>query len=159
MIRFIVAIFLSASIAFLGACSKDEDNPTGGSSTKGSMSATIDGIDWAADLTVQGTYNNKVLGFAGSGKDSKQINITMSNIESAGVYSIAAPGTMQTGTAILTLAPNAESVYSTFSGISTGTITIVKLTSTEAEGTFSFTGQNTKGVRKNITNGKFKVSY
>ncbi len=159
MMRFMIAIFLSASIAFLGSCSKSEDNPTGGSSTKGSLSATIDGVDWTADLTVQATYTNKVLGFAGSGKDSKQINITMSNIDKAGVYSIAAPGTMQTGTAVLTLAANTESVYSTFPGLSQGIITIVKLTSTEAEGTFSFTGQNTKGVQKNVTNGKFKVSF
>jgi len=157
--RFMIAIFLSASIAFLGSCSKSEDNPTGGSSTKGSLSATIDGVNWTADLTVQATYTNKVLGFAGSGKDSKQINVTMANIDKAGVYAIGSIMSGQVGNAILTLAPNPDEVYSTFPGLSTGTLTVEKLTSTEAEGTFSFTGQNTKGVQKTITNGKFKVSF
>ncbi|MBN8573461.1 MAG: hypothetical protein J0M05_06080 [Candidatus Kapabacteria bacterium] len=160
MIRFLIAILLSVSIAFLGSCSKDEDNPTGGgTSSKGSLSATIDGIDWTADLTIQGTYNNKTLAFAGSGKDSKQINITMSNIDKAGVYTLGSISSGSLGSAILTLAPNADAVYSTFPGLSTGTLTIEKLTSTEAEGTFSFTGRNTKGVTKNVTNGTFKVSY
>jgi hypothetical protein len=83
----------------------------------------------------------------------------MSNIDKAGVYTLGSISSGSLGNAILTLAPNADTVYSTFPGLSTGTLTIEKLTSTEAEGTFSFAGRNTKGITKNVTNGTFKVSY
>lgn len=157
--RFMVAVFLSASIAFLGSCSKSEDNPTGGSNTptktEKSVSATIEGVPWTSDLMVTARYSNNIFSFSGVSKDGKSISVTMMSVDKAGEYTIGGMGA--TGT--LALSGNEDETYSTMFGSGPGTINITKLTSTEAEGTFSFTPKNIKGVEKKVTNGKFKVSY
>ncbi len=155
----------AATVVMLGAaaaCGGDDGN--GPSGSNGSMSATIAGAAWNANLTVQGTYQGNVLGIGGnggSGANAFQINITLTNVTAAGTFNLGP--TAFGNIAVLTAVGSPVSSW-TSSGVGgTGTVTVTELTSTGAKGTFSFTGTASPGTAatgtKAVTSGSFDVEF
>ena len=90
------------------------------------------------------------------GLDSKTSDVVM----------IALPYTALVGTHKLSYANfgvfslgNGTNSFSTRVQPGDGTVTITKMTTTDVEGTFSFTAYSDKGVKLTITEGKFSVPF
>jgi len=155
------ALVLALPLAL--ACGGGDDD-TGPSGSTGSMSATIGGVSWNANLTVQGAYTGGVLaigGNGGSGANNYQVNITVTNITAAGTFNfgVGAIGNQ----ALVTLIGNPVSTWgATFAGGS-GSITVTSLTASRAQGTFTFTANASPGTAatgtKAVTNGQFDVRF
>ncbi len=146
--------YLSVAI-ILVAAGCGEDNPTGGNSSKGSISAKVDGNSWSA-TDVQAVYTSGVFNIGGaqiSGGDNKQINI-------GGM--ISAPGTYQLGgfSGITVTYTEGSAANVKIFLTQSGTMKVDQLTSTGAKGTFSFQAkeQQGSGVRS-VTEGTFDVKF
>lgn len=149
----------AASLLLLSACGGSDSTPTGNNS-KGSISAKVDGSAWSA-TTVQGTWSNGVLGFAGSqiiGAENKQINIA-GPIAKAGTYQIG----LLTGITA-TYAEGSGAGVKTFAAQS-GTLKVDELTTSGAKGTFTAEVAEqqlvggTTGTKRSITAGTFDVKF
>ncbi len=150
--RFMTCALLCATVA---ACSDDDNGTNNGGDDDNTMSATIDGQAWTANLAVQGTYANGALVIGGTNTNQRGINIAIPNITQTGTYD-AGPGF----SAIVTYNIGITT-YVTSNVGGTGTVTLTKLSATEAEGTFSVTTIGAGGTvgTKVITNGKFDVKF
>lgn len=152
---------LTLGLVALAACGGDSGGP---SNSNGSMSATIGGTSWTASLTVQGSYNSNVLSFAGnggSGANTYQINITLLNVTAPGTYNFNA-GSI--GNIALVTQPGPPVATWNASGLAgSGSVTITSISSSRAQGTFSFTGAASGGTAatgtKAVTNGQFDVRF
>lgn len=137
------------------ACSND-DNGTG-ANANGSMSASIGGTAWNANLSVAASRAGNVLAIAGVSSDQRQINITIPNVTTTGTVNL---GVGQQGVATITLGTQAW-VTSLVGG--TGSVSITTLTANRAAGTFTFTAAastNTGATgTKAVTSGAFDVNF
>lgn len=112
--------------------------PTPGPSPNGTITATIDGAAWSAGgASVQTTFNNGILAFAGA--DSSQ-SLSIAITANRG------PGTDTTGVidpqnVVVTLLSNVATQAAWQSGptFGSGSVTLTTLTSSSASGTFSLT--------------------
>jgi hypothetical protein len=150
---------LAVSIG-LASCNKDDDdNPDpGNNNSNGTMTASVDGADFDATLTVQGTLDNGVFVVAGNNGNAQQIQITLNGVSAAGTYQIGGSAT-NPNMGLYVDGPSAEQSYTTIVGVGSGTAEITELTDTSAKGTFSFNARNTAGDVVNVTDGSFEVSF
>ena len=150
--RFLVAAALATATA---ACGDDNGTNNNGGDDDNSMSATVDGATFTANLAVQGTYTDNTLAVGGTSSNTRGINFVIPNITQTGTFDVG-PGFG----AILTYNIGLTA-YVTSNVGGTGTITVTKLTNDEAEGTFAVTAIGAGGAvgTKTITNGKFKVEF
>lgn len=123
---------------------------------QGSMSARIDGANWAASAGLAGTWSGGILSIAGTDAASQTLGFA-TFASGPGTYTIA--GTVGTN-ALLTIGATGTG-WSAVSTRGSGTITVNSITATGAAGTFSFvlvpaTGT---GSNKNITEGRFDVKF
>jgi Family of unknown function (DUF6252) len=148
---------LCTALVFTG-CSSDESstNPTT-NGTKGSMSAKIDGADWTGSLSVVGVYANDLLSIAGQDNNTRQIQLRLIGVKAPGTYQFGGMTNPNTATVIVGL--NTTDSYTASLVAGTGTVNITVLTAQRAEGTFSFTGRNTAGATKQVSEGTFNVTF
>ncbi|QHV93921.1 DUF6252 family protein [Spirosoma endbachense] len=175
----VVAILAISSIFGLTSCSKKGDDvvpastqttPTtsttpsttttpGQSTTQttSGFSTKVDGKDFIPDLVYAKVVAPGNDGYyAIYGLDSKTSDVVM----------IALPYSALVGThklsyvnfGVLSLGNGSDS-FSTRVQPGDGTVTITKMTTTDVEGTFSFTAYSDKGVKRTITEGKFNVPF
>ncbi len=153
--RTLILMLLAGTMILIGSCNKnDDDNPVAGN---GSMSLTVDGSSWTASLSVQAVNTNGVINVTGSDSQAKQAAVVLYNVTSTGTYQIgpANPSNMLRWTEGV----GQTDTYTANGIIGSGTVTITELTSSNIKGTFSFTGYNTAGTTKAVTNGKFEANF
>lgn len=156
----IVAILAISGIFSLSSCSKKGDEVTPGStqnSTTPGFFTKVDGKEFRPDLVyarVAAPGNDGY--YAIYGLDSKTSDVVM----------IALPYSALVGTHKLSYANfgvfslgNGTDSFSTRVQPGDGTVTITKMTTTDVEGTFSFTAYSDKGVKRTITEGKFSAAF
>lgn len=131
----------------------DDDNNPG----QGTMSATVDGISWTANLAVQATYSGGTLAFAGTGQASGkqiQLNFSVPFVNTTGPYPL---GTGLFPTVVITI--DGVAYVASLAG-GTGSLNVQTLTATSASGTFTVTGIGSGGVgSKSATGGSFSVTF
>ncbi|RMF35585.1 MAG: hypothetical protein D6747_02245 [Chlorobiota bacterium] len=144
-----IAVLVSVTI---GGCTSSSSTGDGGNS----MSAIVGSQQWtAAPGMVQASNSNGVIAIAGMDA-SATVQIQLR------VVGVSQPGTVQIGVGYPHAATLSDRnmIYTASAVAGSGTITFSKLTSTEAEGTFSFVGINTQSkLEQNVTNGKFSVRF
>lgn len=158
MNHFRILIFALAITVFTAACSKDDSSNNPSPSSGNTMAAKIDGSDWSGSLTVSGVYSSGVLAIAGQDDNVRQIQIRLLNPSGTGDYPIGGTAT-NPHMCQVTMGTTQNDMYTTMIGVGNGTVTLTKLSSTEAEGTFSFTARNMAGSTKSVTGGSFKVKF
>ncbi len=140
------------------ACKKDSTGPDGnngnGNLANGSMSATINGSDWRATLSLAGTYSSGILAIAGTNGTSGTLGMALFASGTGTFPFTAANG----GNATLTVGSSAW-VASGVTG--SGSVTITALSSTGATGTFtlSMVPSGAATGNKTVTNGAFNVKF
>lgn len=150
----------SALVLALGALGCSPATP---SLDHGSMSATVDGVPWAATTALTATFDGTVLTISGS-DGSTTLTLTMTNGDGtalkAGVVAIntssASTATLATKTASATQTLTAGAV----AGSGGGPVRITSLTSATAVGTFAlvFASSGINGG-KAVTDGSFSVKF
>lgn len=142
------------TVIFISSCKKNEDtNPVTGN---GSISLNYDGTAWSATLAVQAVNSNGVINVTGSDSDSHQAAVTLLNVTTTGTYECS----MTTGNMLRWTEGLGQSDTYTANGLlGTGSITVSEISDTHIKGTFSFTGQNTAGGSRSITNGQFEANF
>lgn len=151
----ILAVLTAVLVATGCSSSTNSDN---GTPSGFYLTATIDGTDMTANSTTcLGTMSGGNLVFAGgtASLNPIQFNISVPGAESGKTFTTSS--TMML-TMVLSTGTTANDVYQANMVAGTGSVTITKLTSSEAEGTFTMTGRNTAGTTKQVTNGKFRVN-
>jgi len=133
-----------ASLAFLAACSKDDENIPSG------MSWSLDGSSTTAaryNAQVSGSTLN-IAGFPSSSNIYDR-SILLEVPKRTGTFDLA-------GTEVdAAYFSNSSTVYSAVSG----TIKITKYSTTNVTGTFSFRATSGSGSSREISNGKFNIDY
>ena len=150
---FILALMMGV-ITFT-SCKKDNDtvNDVTGS---GSMSLTYNGTSWTADLAVQGVNTNGVVNVTGSDANGHQASVILYGVTELGTYEIVQTLQHQLR---WTEGVNTEQTFVANGILGSGSISVTELSSTKVKGTFSFTGYNTSGDSRSITNGEFEASF
>lgn len=153
-----IAATLVLGIFIAAGCS--DDPASGNDTSKGSMSAKVNGTAWSAGQITQATWQNGVLGIGGTkidGGNSKQIIIT-GLVSAPGDYTIGGitglQGNYSDGSATGVMTFVAQS----------GTLKVEELSATGAKGTFSFEAkeQTQAGpgtATRSITEGTFNVKF
>ena len=155
MMKFTRVLACAVLCVTVAACSDDDGTNNGGDDEGNTMSATIDGIAWNANLAVQGTYQGGALVIGGTNTNQRGINIAIPQISQTGTYD-AGPGF----NAVVTYNIGQQAwVTSNVGG--TGTVTVTQLSATHVKGTFSVTAVGASGAvgTKVITNGKFELDF
>ena len=139
----------------MSSCKKDDDsgNPDTGN---GTMSLTYGGTSWNASLAVQAINTNGVINVTGSDSEARQASVILVGVTEAGTYQVNTGSTSQLR---WTEGLGQDQTYVANGILGSGTVTITELTATKIIGTFSFTGHNTDGGTKEITNGQFNVDF
>ncbi len=156
LILFFIVIGLSIS-----ACKKkdDETEPNNNNNpAAGSMSAKVDGSDWSASLAVVGVYSNNLFTVTGSDNNSKQLQVTVMNVNGTGEYTLGETLTNQ-NSGRWTAGINTDQTYSTMLGMGSGKVNITEWTGSSAKGTFSFTAKNSEQEEVSISGGEFSVTF
>ncbi|MCF8228012.1 MAG: hypothetical protein K9G58_08080 [Bacteroidales bacterium] len=157
-LKFIVLFMIAIGLS-LSACKKkdEETEPQDNNEGSGTMTAKIDGTDWSASLAVQGVYSNNLFTVTGSDANSKQLQITIMNVNDTGDYTLGGDPT-NTNAGRWTEGIGQEQTFSTQLGLGSGMVNITEWTGSKAEGTFSFTAKNSEQAEVSITEGAFSVS-
>ncbi len=141
----------------MGACTKDDsgtpENPIAGN---GTMSLDYGGTSWSASLAVQGINTNGVINVTGSDSGAKQASVILVGVSETGTYSVGAGSQNQLR---WTEGLGQEQTYVANGILGNGSVTISELSATKVVGTFSFTGYNTSGETKEISNGAFSAEF
>ncbi|NOY49298.1 MAG: hypothetical protein GXO88_01840 [Chlorobi bacterium] len=148
----LVAIFATFAIS---SCKKSTDNgdPVTGN---GSISLTYDGNNWNASLSVQAVNTNGIINVTGSDSDARQASVILMGVTAPGTYETTATS----GNSLRwTEGLDPAQTYSANGILGSGSITVSEISATKIKGSFSFTGLNTNGESKNITNGAFEASF
>ncbi len=147
-----LSILLTAS-----ACEEDmPDIP--GLPSSGTMTAKVDGADFDANVAVQASGDSGVLGIMGSNTVGKAINITLSSYSGPDTYTFG--GLANTSSALWQETLTSEGGYSTFGGpAGIGEVVITSDDGETVEGTFFFTGRNSEGNTRSITEGSFSAPW
>lgn len=144
---------LGLVVLSIGACSSSTSSTPDGYY----MTAKLGGEDFSAmEATCMGTMPGGTLVFAGTAGTTspRQINISIPGAEAGKTFKVSSTLGM---TMICTKGTTAADIYTASLVSGSGELTLTKLSATEAEGTFTFTGANTSGSSLTITDGKFRV--
>lgn len=150
-------LLCALSLIGIGACSTTDSTPAG-TVTGNTMSAKIDGANWNSTITVSTSEDGDVV--IGGTDNTIGISIGVSDARTTGVYQIG-PISAENMASITESTTKLWMAGATFGS---GTITFTKLTSTDAEGTFTIsavpspTHPSTTGT-KTVTEGKFAVKF
>lgn len=150
-VKFLTLIVLISSIGFV-SCKKDEDPASPGTSN-GSISLKYAGTAWNASLAVQAISTGGVINVTGSDSEARQAAVMLYGISSTGTYEITTGSAHQLR---WTEGINPEQTYVASGILGSGTIVVTELTDAKIKGTFSFTGANTAGATKTISDGSFE---
>ena len=139
----------------LSSCKKNDDsgNPSTGN---GTLSLKYGGTSWSASLAVQGVNTNGVINVTGSDSDARQASVLLMGVTQPGTYQITSGSFNQLR---WTEGLAQEQTYVASGILGSGTITVAEISDSKIVGTFSFTGYNTNGVTKEITDGKFSANF
>lgn len=155
---FISRLVLSAcmlAFVFICSCSKDEST-TGTNTFTSGMVAVVDGTTWTGTTPVALMTNGMLT--IQSFQNGENLQIGMLSVPSVGTFTL---GGNSTTTGTITNTASQKVWSTTLSG--SGTLTISKLTSTEIEGTFSFTAPpylgNTATNTREVKEGKFALKF
>lgn len=141
----------------LTSCKKDNDSgDPGGGTGSGTLTLNYDGTSWNASLAVVGVNTNGVVNVTGSDSQAHQASVIL--------YGATGPGTYEVTTGLQnqlrwTEGLGQEDTYVANGILGTGTIVVTELTDSKVVGTFSFTGYNTSGNSKEITDGQFSATF
>lgn len=146
-------IFIAIVSISLSGCKKNAnaDDPENNS---GTMSATIDGVDWTAAKITLATWSSDQLYIKGEASDGSLIQISLLDVPGVGTYHVGGLSTVNLAMYIL----EDGEAWGTNVLTPEGTVNITSLSSTGAKGTFDFIGSDAI-TEKNITNGKFDVKF
>lgn len=143
-------------IALLTPACSSSDDPAGPDVGTSTLTATVDGVTWSADV-VLGVNNGFTLGIEGS---AGGIEIAMS----VNLVENTLPGTVDltTGSTGASIQQGGETWYPVGPGGS-GSLTVQTLTSDRATGTFQFVatpvGGSATGGARTVTAGSFDVRF
>lgn len=146
------------ALTLLAACSSDkkDDDPTPDTSVAG-VSWSVDGAT-ITDAKAQGQISGNTFGFAANFiSGTGTINgLTFSNVpRTAGTYDLSG-----TSSPTVTGAMGYYILDATVYAATSGSLVVTSVGTSNAVGTFSFTGTKVNGTpTKTITSGKFNVSY
>lgn len=169
-IKFFLYLTLTLSLTALTGCDSDDDDdpaPTG----NGSMSATVEGNDWNANVAVQATYITQggtnaltVVGSSDQGEGlSTTISLNLLNVTGTGTIAVDGSNLTNLSSASYAIAnstsANDAEVYNSVGN--SGQVTITELTETRVSGTFTFVGSEATGGTgtRTITDGEFSVNF
>lgn len=140
---------VSVAILTVGGCSSSSS-----STGSNSMTAIVGSENWSA-TTVEATNTNNVIVIGGlNANGTIQIRLQTYGVNQPGAVQIA------TGQPHMAILYEHGMLYSANAIVGSGMITFNKLTSQEAEGTFSFTAiNNDKQQSRSVSNGKFSVRF
>ncbi|MBL7987731.1 MAG: hypothetical protein JNJ94_06705 [Chlorobi bacterium] len=143
MKRFLTLLPAVLALALLfGAC---EESPTD-SPVDGSLTATVGGTSFSAtSSTVTARKAGGSIIVTGDSGNGVSISLTFAATTTGSV----------TGTAIYTAGPGADFTYAA----PLAQVNVTKLDNATVEGTFSFTGVNSAGASKSVTNGSFSADF
>ncbi len=160
-INILKIILIFAVSSFLTSCSSDSKN-SNVSSSGSNITAKIDGVSYTtvgngtATASLFGSGLETRISFIGTDSTGNSIIISLLGITTNGTYNLNS----SSDSAIEFFDKSSDTFYGTDScDSSTGTIIITKLTSTQIEGSFSFSGNddlNCAAAGKNVTNGSFR---
>ncbi len=152
-------ILLLCSFLMLAAisCKKDSNGGGGLVSGQGYMRGTVDGVVKECDLAVTATKTDvlSLAGRWGGAGGGFTININNYNNGGPGTYQLGLMGSM----AIYSDGTAAETQYVTSMVAGSGSVTITEINNTHVKGTFTFTGRNTSGTTKTVSNGEFDINF
>jgi hypothetical protein len=147
---FLILAFVS--IVLFGCKKKVTANdPSDG---KGTMSATIDGVDWKAVKITLALWAGGQLHVKGEAADGSLIQISMLDVPQTGIYPVGAASSANIAAYVNS---NGEG-WQTSVLTPEGTVDVNALSSAGTKGTFSFIGSDAV-IEKKITNGKFDVKF
>lgn len=154
-------IICLAIFVIISSCSNDSESidiPSSGSF----VTAKIDGVSYTtigngiATASRFGLGEETSISFLGTNSAGDSITISLTGITTTGTY----PLNSSSDSVIVFFDNSSGTFYGTDScDSSTGTITITNLSSTQIEGTFSFSGKDDDDcdeAGKNVTNGSFR---
>lgn len=150
----ILGMLLIFGVTF-SSCKKDSDSGTP-STGSGTMTLSYDGTSWNASLAVVGVNTNGLVNVTGSDSDAHQASVIL--------YGATGPGTYEVTMGLQnqlrwTEGLGQDDTYVANGILGSGTIKVTELTSSKVAGTFSFTGYNTSGGSKQITDGEFSATF
>lgn len=150
---YLILITLFAVISFSSCKKSNDSDPVTGN---GTISLSYDGTAWSATLAVQAVNTNGVINITGSDSNAHQAAVTLLGATGPGTYEITSIGQNQLR---WTEGLGTNDTYSANGIVGSGSIVVDELSDTHIKGTFSFTGQNTNGDTRTITNGKFEADF
>ena len=140
----------------MSSCKKDDDSGDPGTGGSGTLTLKYDGTSWDASLAVVGVNTNGVVNVTGSDSQAHQASVILYGATGPGTYEVSAGLQNQLR---WTEGIGQNDTYVANGILGTGTITVTELTSSKVVGTFSFTGYNTNGDTKQITDGQFNATF
>lgn len=150
-------LLLTTSMFFTLSCSKKKDNNSSSNNSNALMSATINSSGWSATGT-SGFYQSNSLNVVGFASDQSSISLMIGSVTGPGTFTIDSTTSLSNSCSYTLGQSQGGTVFSTSNGGS-GTVKVNAVSSTGASGTFQFTGKDSKGNTKNVTNGTFNVTY
>ncbi len=167
-IRIIASAFLLSMAFGVMSCGTDPVAAVASVATKGTMTATVDGQAFSANLS-QAQNTSGTLAISGNTVSSSGTTGNTKQITISG--RIAATGTYQFGTASTIAGNPIIATYTDISGTATGTtgtatygansgtLVITELSATKVKGTFNFSGSSSAGKTISVTNGVFDINF
>ncbi len=151
-----LGMLLIFAVAF-SSCKKDNDSgDPGNGGGSGTLTLKYDGTSWDASLAVVGINTNGVVNVTGSDSQAHQASVILYGATGPGTYEV----TMGMNNQLRwTEGLGQEDTYVANGILGTGTIIVTELTDSNVVGTFSFTGYNTSGDTKQITDGQFNATF
>lgn len=154
-----LTILLFAALLTI-SCSSDDNDPTAGSNNGSSITAKVDGQDFASiELATTAVITNGVLALQGSDASGNFIRINILSYNGTGTY-VSGDALTNSNLMMYGTATNATGWVTTMN-VGSGTLNVTSDDGTTIEGTFSFMAEpgNTSSTgTKNVTNGDFKVA-
>jgi hypothetical protein len=129
----------------------------------GTMSATVDGSEWTAEIISAAAIQGGVLRIAGQNHmKSPFVAVGLAVPPKTGTYAVSRATGASVAGSLVDVGSGAARQWNADGGAGSGTVTLSELTSTRARGTFSFTlvhiVTSSTGT-KAVTNGKFDVTF
>lgn len=157
-LKLFFVLFLAIGFTLTSCDKDDDDNDEPNNTTGGELSATIDGNEWSASLSVGAVNSSGVISVTGSDANSNQLQISILNATSTGTYSLGGSmtnsnyGRWTTGT-------GQSDTYTTMLGQGSGEVTITELTADRVKGTFYFDALNDQQQQVDVTSGSFNAKF
>lgn len=159
MVKLRIQVMMCAiALVLMSACSSSESTPTG-STTASTMSAKVNGTSWVS--TVTGGTNDGDGGMIITGSyNGVGISLGLTEARTPGEYKIGTPNVEN----VASVTESATKLWMAGDEFGSGSVTFTKLTSTDAEGTFTVTLvpsplHPAATGNKVITEGKFSVKF